>query len=129
MTLEIYSALENVYLRGIYTQYDEFFVTLISKYNNKGIDNTTYPTGYKIPTTLITTGENWTEFELTFPTEWAREVNLSGYYDFRLFGKQGNTTSEVAKWLCKVVNAYESNYSDTEYYSNNENNEQYVYFQ
>ena len=99
MTLNINSAIKSVYSPGVYTQYTEFFVTLISKYNNKGIDNTTYPTGYQIPTTLVRTGNDWSEFELTFPTDWAREIDLEGYYDFRLFGKE-------VILLVKEINGY-----------------------
>jgi hypothetical protein len=129
MTLNINSAIKSVYLPGVYTQYTEFFVTLISKYNNKGIDNTAYPTGYQIPTTLVRTGNDWSEFELTFPTDWAREIDLEGYYDFRLFGREGNIIVERNKWLCKVINSYETSNPDYHYQSNNENNEQYTYFE
>lgn len=126
MTLNIDSTIKSVYLPGVYTQYNSFWVTLVSKYNNKGINNNIF--NYQIPTTLIRTGNDWTEFELTFPTDWAREINLGGYYDFRLFGMEGNIGGEINKWLCKVINSYEISNRDTEYISDNDKNEQYTYF-
>ena len=98
---------------------------LISKYNNKTLINGEYA---NIGLGLQYEGDGWTEF-LTNPLDFAvqRSNNIGGYYDCILEG-YGTAWREYDNVLCKVKNAYDLANPQIDYTSDNENNEQYVYF-
>ena len=98
---------------------------LVSKYNNKPLINGEYD---YITLDLIREGDGWTEFK-TNPLDFAiqRSNNIGGYYDLILEGF-GTAWRQYDNVLCKVKNRYDLNNPQIDYTSDNENNEQFVYF-
>lgn len=125
MTLYLTTTRVSVYFYGNYPKSTGWRMRLISKYNNKTLINGEYA---NIGLTFVKEGDGWTEF-LTDPLDFSiqRSNNIGGYYECIL---EGYTTgwNEFDNILCKVKNSYDLSDPQVDYLSDNENNEQYVYF-
>ena len=98
---------------------------LVSKYNNEPLINGEYE---NISLDFVKQGDGWTQFT-TQPLDFAiqRSNNIGGYYDCILEGFQTDWR-QYDSVLCKVKNRYDLNNPQIDYTSDNENNEQFVYF-
>lgn len=112
---------------------------LVSKWNNKDIinDGSSYPDGI-IPVTVVETNDRWSKIRLDFVSaglaiDGVVDKDLAGYYTFIFYTNDGtefDPYTEYDRFLIKIDNDWneDSASKDTEYISDNDTNEQYVYY-
>lgn len=126
MIVNLQNQANRVYFNGILPKYTTYRMRLVSKYSNKEIDNDEF--GF-INLTDLEQGEGW--FSFTYDTDITslQTKELNEYYDCILEGVDINdSVFFIQKNLCKVLNNFNSDNPDVVYTSNNEDNEQYIYF-
>lgn len=116
-----------VYFNGNLPQYTQYRMRLVSKFSNEALLNDTIPS---IGLTLSGSGTNWYSFKYTGNLTTAmKEDEIEGYYDCILEGYTALTGwTEIQKVLCKLKNNFNKENPDVKYASDNENNEQFIYF-
>lgn len=113
-----------VYFNGTLPNYDAYRLRLVSRYSNKGMRNTEGV----IDVVLYTQTTEWFSMKyVSIPSNFNNEIN--DYYDCYLEGQCPDSSyQEIQKVLCKVINNFSADNPDVNYISNNEDNEQYIYF-
>lgn len=115
-----------LYLQGLLPQYLSYRVKLTSRYNNQGILNDTSISGWAY---AVSRGPRWYSVTITFDNLDLLDFDLEGYYDYKIEGSNdGSTWVNLETRLCKVINRWNETILDPVYTSDNENNEQYVYY-
>ena len=126
MIVDLREQTNRVYFNGIKPKYNAFRMSLVSRYNNKEINNDEF--GF-INLSSVDTGDSWYSFTYSSDISSLQSIELNDYYDCILYGLDINDTSyEIQRVLCKVLNNFNTDNPDVNYISNNEDNEQYVYF-
>lgn len=126
MIVNLQNQANRVYFNGILPKYNTYRMRLVSRYSNKEIDNDNFGV---INLTDLEQGEGW--FSFTYDTDITslQTKELNEYYDCILEGVDINdSVFFIQKNLCKVLNNFNSDNPDVVYTSNNEDNEQYIYF-
>ena len=124
MIVDLRNTANRVYFNGIKPKHSNIRLRLVSNYSNKGILNDEFG---NILLDNLYEGEGWFSYEYLTDITPLQNKELNEYYDCILEQSlNGITWIEVQKVLCKVLN----NFDDTNvvYNSNNEDNEQYIYF-
>ena len=126
MIVDLRNQGNRVYFNGILPKYFTARLRLVSRYSNKEIDNDEF--GF-IELTDDFEGEGWYSFRFLTNISSLQNIELNEYYDciFECLDGVGNITYSE-KNLCKVLNNFDSRNPDVVYTSNNEDNEQYIYF-
>lgn len=124
MIVDLRNAGNLVYFNGTLPDYIGYRLRLVSRYSNKEIRNG----GGTIDLTLYQEETDWFSMKLgTIPTSFNEEIN--DYYDCYLEGECETAPYQtIQKVLCKVINTFDSDNPNVKYLSDNENNEQYIYF-
>lgn len=132
MIIDFSAGSGDLYIDNEMPTYTFYRMRLISLYNNKGIDNQNLG---EIPLTRIGGTDRWTGFTWTVigtPYETMIEEDISGYYRLITEGTNNKTAgwTQFSEYICKVKTKWNQApiYKDTEYNSDNEENEQYVYY-
>lgn len=126
MIVDLRSTDNLVYFNGILPAYSSYRLRLVSRYSNKGLLNSD---STFIPLTLIHEGDNWFSFGFGLDPLTKYQGELNDYYDCILQGVDAlDRVYEIQKVLCKVLNNFNTDHPDVEYSSDNENNEQFIYF-
>lgn len=125
MIVDLRNTSNKVYFNGVLPTYSSYRLKLVSRYSNKGLLNsdTTF-----INLTLHLVGDDWFSFGFNDPlTKYQGEMN--DYYDCILYGiDELDREYEIQKVLCKVLNNFVTDNPNVEYVSDNEDNEQYIYY-
>lgn len=115
-----------LYLQGFLPQYLSYRVKLTSKYNNEGILNNTSISGWAY---AVSRNARFYSIGITFDNVDLQNLDLEGYYEYLIEGSSNGTTwVPLERRLCKVINRWNETVVDPVYTSNNEDNQQYVYY-
>lgn len=105
--------------------YSVYKVDFVSKYSNKSI----FTFGSKLAVRIITQGKNWSWFQSITPIGNIETNELDVYFDCILYGYDSEDREyEISKTLCKVNNDHLQENPDNTYISDNEDNEQFIYY-
>ena len=124
MVIDLRNINNLVYFNGTLPNYDAYRLRLVSRYSNKGMRNTEGV----IDVVLYTQTTEWFSMKyVSIPSDFNNEIN--DYYDCYLEGQCPDSSyQEIQKVLCKVINDFSADNPDVNYISNNEDDEQYIYF-
>ena len=117
----------NIYVDGEMDGYVRYRLRLVSLYNNKGLENTTLG---EFDLGRVNGTSRWTLFSYDFlgtPFEDVVNQDVDGYYMAYFEGDSFGLWTELAKYPAKVKTLFTGDYPQ-QYVSNNEDNEQYVYY-
>ena len=131
MLINLQNTAFTLYLPGNCPLYTYYRFTLKSRYTNELINNddVIFNTSKYFPLTLITKNDTYTKFTSIFNNNDIRDFDLEGFYDFILEGSNNNTTwIHLTTRISKVINKWNEINTDTVYVSNNDTNEQFVYY-
>lgn len=118
MTLNL-AALTTIYVNRTMPEYDDYSFSLVSQYSNKDItedftisfvDKNNYGDWSRVRFVVQSLDEN---------------SDYNGYYTLKVLGITNSLKTPIETTLCKVKYVKDEN---IEYVSDNENNEQYVYY-
>lgn len=124
MIVDLRNSANRVYFNGNAPKYSNVRLRLVSNYSNKEILNDTFG---NIELDNLYEGEGWFSYEYSTDITPLQNVELNEYYTCILEESQtGTTWVELQKVLCKVLNNF--NEVNINYISNNEDNEQHIYF-
>jgi hypothetical protein len=125
MIVDLRNTSNLVYFNGTLPVYSSYKLKLVSRYSNKGLLNS--DTAF-IPLTLDTQETDWFAFGFNDPlTKYQGEMD--DYYDCILTGVDAlDREFEIQKVLCKVLNNFNTDHPDVNYVSDNEDNEQFIYY-
>lgn len=125
MIVDLRNTSNRVYFNGVLPTYSSYRLKLVSRYSNKGLLNSDTAFISVVPESV---GNDWFSFTFNDPlTKYQGEMNE--YYDCILYGIDDlDIEYEIQKVLCKVLNNFVTDNPNVEYVSNNEDNEQYIYF-
>ena len=128
MTLNFANTSGIIDLYGTIATTNTYWFKLKSRYSNKYLllpEKQYHLLGTK--TEHLTGGTSWYSFLYDISDVTNRNEDIGGYYDFEIWG--GNTietSTKLVSVLCKLIN--ENSITETAYVSDNENNEQIVYY-
>jgi len=126
MIVDLRNQSNRVYFNGIIPKYNTARLRLVSRYSNKEIDNDEF--GF-IQLTDDFEGEGWYSFRFLTNIIPLQNIELNEYYDCIFECLDGlDRITYTEKNLCRVLNNFDSTNPDVVYTSNNEDNEQYIYF-
>lgn len=126
MIVDLRNSANRVYFNGIKPKYSNVRLRLVSNYSNKEILNDTFG---NIELDTLYEGEGWFSYKYSTDITPLQNVELNEYYTCILEESQlGTTWKQLQKVLCRVLNNFDKENPDVVYNSNNENNEQYIYF-
>ena len=117
----------NIYVDGQMDGYLRYRLRLVSLYNNKGLENTTLG---EFELGRVSGTSRWTLFSYDFlgtPFEDVTNQDVDGYYMAYFEGEKFGLWSTLAEYPAKVKTLFTDDYPQ-QYQSNNEDNEQYVYY-
>jgi|VirMetMinimDraft_7_1064189.scaffolds.fasta_scaffold05434_6 hypothetical protein len=133
MIVDLRSQNNSVYFNGTIPElnvlgvpFTSFRLRLVSRYSNNEINNDTFGELLVSPTII---GTDW--FSVIYVTDITSLQNkeLNTYYDCYFEGNlDRGSWQTIDKVLCKILNNFDTDKPNTEYISNNEYNEQYIYF-
>ena len=125
MIVDLRNSGNRVYFNGISLKYPFVRMRLVSNYSNKEILNDTFG---NIELDNLYEGEGWFSYKYSTDITPLQNVELNEYYTCILEESNGGSWIERQRVLCKVLNNFNTENPDVVYNSNNENNEQYIYF-
>ncbi len=132
MVLDLSNGYGDLYIDNQMPTYVFYRMRLVSLYNNKGIDNQALG---EISLTRVGGTDRWTKFRWTIvgsPLYDIVDEDVAGYYRLIIEGTDDKTAgwTQFSEYPTKVKTQWNENpvYKDTEYNSDNEDNEQYVYY-
>lgn len=125
MIVDLRSSDNLVYFNGTLPDYSSYRLKLVSRYSHKGLLNTNT---VFISLTLEEEESDWFAFGFNDPlTQYQGEMD--DYYDCILIGVDAvDRQFEIQKVLCKVLNNFNTDNPNVEYISDNEDNEQFIYY-
>ena len=132
MVIDFSNGFGDLYIDNQMPTYVFYRMRLISLYNNKGLDNQAIG---DIPLTWVDSTDRWTKFRWSIigtPNEDITDEDIAGYYRLIIEGTDDKTGdwTQFSEYPTKVRTQWDENpvYKDTQYDSDNEDNEQYVYY-
>ena len=114
-----------VYFTGDLPVYSSYKLSLVSKYSNLPLkNNSSY-----FPLKYVTQGTDWFVFEIAQTIQFEGE-EINTYFDCILYGyDELDREYFIQKTLCKAFTEHaDEDSADVEYVSDNENNEQFIYY-
>ncbi len=117
----------DIYVDGELDTHPNYRLRLVSMYNNKGLENTV---SGDIALTRLTGTSRYTHFSYDItggPFQDVIDQDVDGYYMAYFEGGTHSTWVELAKYPAKIKTQFTGDYPP-QYTSNNEDNEQYVYY-
>lgn len=125
MIVDLRSTSNLVYFNGTLPDYGSYRLKLVSRYSNKGLLNS--DTVF-LNLRLEDEETDWFSFSIDDPlTKYQGEMDT--YYDCILIGIDAvDRQFEIQKVLCKVLNNFNTDHPDVNYVSDNEDNEQFIYY-
>jgi hypothetical protein len=125
MIVDFRNSANRVYFNGILPTYSTYMMRLVANYSNKEILNNSFGS---VVLSGYSGGGDWFSFRYASDITPLQNVELNNYYTCELIGVSGsgNTETIIQKNLCKVLNNFDT--TNTNYISDNEDNEQYIYF-
>lgn len=128
MVFDFSTTTGTIYIDGESDKYPYFRLRLVSMYNNKGLENNELAT---IALTIRPSTTRYTKFDYDFtggPLEDIIDQDINGYYMAYFEGSADRVNwTQIAKYPSKVKTQFTENYPQ-QYQSDNEDNEQYVYY-
>jgi hypothetical protein len=112
-----------VYFNEYSTPYTNYVLKLKSRYSNEYL---IFGGNNYLSLTIDENYDEWCSFTFTI-TEDITNKDIGGYYDVELYGNNGGSDVLLKTELAKVENNFTEG-STTSYVSDNDNNEQYVYY-
>jgi hypothetical protein len=125
MIVDLRNDSNRVYFNGILPSYPVYLMRLVAIYSNKEILNNTFGS---IELTNLYEAEDWFSFNYLTNISSLQRVELNEYYTCQLIGLDKGIETIIQENLCKVLNNFSIDDSNTNYISDNEDNEQYIYF-
>jgi len=125
MIVDLRNDSNRVYFNGILPSYPTYLMRLVAIYSNKEILNDTFGS---IELTNLYEAEDWFSFNYLTNISSLQRVELNEYYTCKLIGLDRGVETLIQENLCKVLNNFNTDDSNTNYISDNEDNEQYIYF-
>ena len=131
MLIDFSDGFGDLYIDNEMPVYANYRMRLVSLYNNKGIDNQTLG---DIALTRISSTSRYTKFRWSIigsPYQDFIDEDIAGYYRLIIEGSNDRTNwDQFSAYPCKVRTQWDEApaFRNTEYNSDNENNEQYVFY-